>query len=426
MTAEVAIINRSAVALAADSLVTVTTERHKKTWEVNKLFALSKHQPVGIMVYDSAEFLKLPWETVIKSYRKDLGNRAYPTLQKYAEHFFDWIATSPIVCNEQDQQDQFLGLLQGFYKEIVLRKIDRIVKQTIGESGPISRKEIGNIASEVIHESHQYLTGLGRRSSLPADLNLLANEKYSELLAVAIKKYFAKMPISDEDNGLLKDCARLLFENKFPLPTHSGVVFAGFGENQALPEVLGFHIYGAVNAKPIYDADENGSIRNGDAAILPFAQRNTVDTLLRGINDEDFGTIAEYLKMLSSRLPIIIADSIQMDQSQQEELINKLQTATSDALENFNSKIDSWLNRKHVEPLLDALPSLPKEEMADLAESLVSVTSLKQKISLGIETVGGPIDVAIITKGDGFIWLKRKHYFNPELNQSFLSGYFER
>ena len=31
-----------------------------------------------------------------------------------------------------------------------------------------------------------------------------------------------------------------------------------------------------------------------------------------------------------------------------------------------------------------------------------------------------PIDVAVISKGDGFIWIRRKHYFNAELNPSFF------
>jgi hypothetical protein len=40
------------------------------------------------------------------------------------------------------------------------------------------------------------------------------------------------------------------------------------------------------------------------------------------------------------------------------------------------------------------------------------------------ETVGGPIDVAVISKGDGFIWIKRKHYFKPELNPHFFKNNF--
>jgi hypothetical protein len=46
--------------------------------------------------------------------------------------------------------------------------------------------------------------------------------------------------------------------------------------------------------------------------------------------------------------------------------------------------------------------------------------------SLDAETVGGPIDVAVLSKGDGFIWIKRKHYFKPELNPHFLTNYFEQ
>jgi ribosomal protein L3 len=66
---------------------------------------------------------------------------------------------------------------------------------------------------------------------------------------------------------------------------------------------------------------------------------------------------------------------------------------------------------------------LPKDELANLAESLVALTSLHRKVSRDLETVGGPIDVAIISKGDGFIWVKRKHYFRPELNAHFQLNY---
>jgi hypothetical protein len=40
------------------------------------------------------------------------------------------------------------------------------------------------------------------------------------------------------------------------------------------------------------------------------------------------------------------------------------------------------------------------------------------------ETVGGPVDVALISKGDGFIWIKRKHYFKAELNPQFFANYY--
>jgi hypothetical protein len=32
--------------------------------------------------------------------------------------------------------------------------------------------------------------------------------------------------------------------------------------------------------------------------------------------------------------------------------------------------------------------------------------------------------VVVISKGDGLIWMRRKHYFRPELNPHFFTNYF--
>ena len=60
MTAEVVVMNRSAVALAADSKVTIGGEKTYDT--VNKIFTLSKVHPIGVMVFGNADFMHYPWE----------------------------------------------------------------------------------------------------------------------------------------------------------------------------------------------------------------------------------------------------------------------------------------------------------------------------------------------------------------------------
>lgn len=75
MTAEVAILNKSAVALAADSAVTLSSSvpglgtRTKVYNTASKLFSLSTSEPIGIMVWQSSEFMGVPWESIIKVYR---------------------------------------------------------------------------------------------------------------------------------------------------------------------------------------------------------------------------------------------------------------------------------------------------------------------------------------------------------------------
>ena len=78
MTAEIAIMNKEAIALASDSAVTMIGKADQKIFtSANKLFTLSKYHPVGIMIYGSAIFMDVPWETIIKVFRNNLLRRAY-------------------------------------------------------------------------------------------------------------------------------------------------------------------------------------------------------------------------------------------------------------------------------------------------------------------------------------------------------------
>lgn len=83
MTAVVGILNKQAVALAADSAVTIGGSNGRKIFnKANKVFTLSKQHPVGIMIYNSASFMATPWETIIKVYRKQLDKKSFPHTQR--------------------------------------------------------------------------------------------------------------------------------------------------------------------------------------------------------------------------------------------------------------------------------------------------------------------------------------------------------
>jgi hypothetical protein len=87
------------------------------------------------------------------------------------------------------------------------------------------------------------------------------------------------------------------------------------------------------------------------------------------------------------------------------------------------SKAEQFQSRYFSSPIMRMVSVLPKDELPNLAASLVELTSLKRHVSSDAETVGGPVDVALITKSDGFVWIKRKHYFKAELNPNFFENY---
>lgn len=62
------------------------------------------------------------------------------------------------------------------------------------------------------------------------------------------------------------------------------------------------------------------------------------------------------------------------------------------------------------------LPAMPLRDAIDLADFMVDVTIKCSRFKLGAPTVGGPIEIAAISKHEGFRWVRRKHYFSRELN----------
>jgi hypothetical protein len=82
----------------------------------------------------------------------------------------------------------------------------------------------------------------------------------------------------------------------------------------------------------------------------------------------------------------------------------------------------SQQSRESIKGILDNLsapvvvPAMPIQDAIDLAEFLVDLSIKFSRFTPGAQTVGGPIEIAAITKHEGFKWVLRKHYFTRELN----------
>ena len=108
----------------------------------------------------------------------------------------------------------------------------------------------------------------------------------------------------------------------------------------------------------------------------------------------------------------------------EKEVSDKIDTVIRDNYGLMLADIDSYIDNNTVSDIVETTKSLPKDELAAMAETLVNLTSFKKRVSGEEETVGGPIDVAVISKGDGFVWIKRKHYFDSKYNPHFMENYF--
>jgi hypothetical protein len=195
----------------------------------------------------------------------------------------------------------------------------------------------------------------------------------------------------------------------------TGVVIAGFGDHDYFPGYHEYECHGLLLGKFLWKNKESKHIDfNTPSHINAFAMTAMVRTFQMGFSRDVYGNVvAELQKALKS-----FSDKIQAEMGAA--VIPNLDAHIKDVVEVHT---DTWTQAAwaaHGWPLSRLIGSLPVDEMAELAETLIMLESLKEKVTKPTASVGGPIDVAVITKGDGFIWIKRKHYFDPKLNPRFL------
>lgn len=81
----------------------------------------------------------------------------------------------------------------------------------------------------------------------------------------------------------------------------------------------------------------------------------------------------------------------------------------------LDSQLRPILTAKLQAPLVFA--PMPIQDVIDLARFLVHSAIMFSRFLPGPNVVGGPIEIAAITKHENFKWISRKHYFDQPLNK---------
>ena len=422
MTAEIAIMNRSAIALAGDSAVTVDTVEGPKIYNTaNKLFRLSISQPIGIMLYGQGSFLAVPWETIVKEYRQSLGNKSFDTLEEYSDDFLHFITSSQLLFPDKVREDFLLGPILLLFN-MINGDIYEAVENELKVSKKISENAISKIASEVISKS---IVRVGKKKLLPdftqKDIKQL-NSNYSEKIDELIEYVFEKVPIFKKDINKLKELPGNYFCREIFLDNLSGIVFAGYGRKDIFPKIKSIELESLIDGRLKYKKKHSTAITHDNGAlVIAFAQGEMVHSFMEGIDPLLNEISNQYVKGILDGYPKILADNLKgVSANIKKRVLKALNDASNEIFNSYLSDLKDFRIEHFINPVAQAVAVLPKNELASMAESLVTLTVFKRKVSMRHETVGGPVDVALISRGDGFVWIKRKHYFKEELNPGYV------
>ncbi len=447
MTALVAVLNPQGVALAADSAATLEGPNTSKVYNTaNKLFALSKHHPVGIMIYSSIDVMGLPAETAIKVYRERLGASQHPTIEAYAADFRSFLECNKELFPEDARQRacdrvayEYARCISDFFQTEVGRLLDSAhtpqdcierrkeilsnARKTLEEkTKPIAK--VPKIAKGYIEKLLLEFVGPQLREDL-WDVNWPLSEEEDKditwILDACMFRDF-KESVEPEDKTIELDRTHTLESSE------TGFVLAGFGETEFLPAIDGFEIAfsyeGFTRYKNPYGMPEKIAGTNR-AIVVPFAQSDMVYSFMEGKNRDFNQVLFDGLKDFFLMHARNVTKIPGMTEAQQSAYLKNLWHLRESCADHFNGILRSW-REGQIQPTLDAIEHLPKSELATIAEALVNLTIHKRRTSNALETVGPPVDVAVISKGDGLIWINRKHYFKPELNPHFFANYYQR
>lgn len=410
MTSEIAILNRSAVALAADSALTV---RKEKVWNnTNKLFSVSRNNDIGVMIFGHGDHCGVSWEIIIKRFRKHIGKKKYEYLKDCTEDF--QVFLQKFIFPESSLCD--LNAYSFF-----VRVIRECKKKSLTGSALKRRKNL-----------KQYVD---RQKNKAQDRFLIVDKitkkEFREKYSPAISELLADLLDIHVTQEMTRKVEELCFERwrrDFRSSFETGVVFAGYGEKEIFPAIEQLVVDGVIlDQLRLWTERQHdlNLVKATTAYVLPFAQSDIAYLFMEGLQ-------LDYLEFIEATVSGLLA-------KKSEQLIhayvpgaNRLVEEKKQDVENkalvssFLDEFEKMRADSAIQPMLNIVASLPKEEMAAMAEALVEITSLRRKIDSSIESVGGPVDVAVISKADGFVWIKRKHYFSIDINRDFMKNRGDR
>ena len=420
MTALVSILNKKAAVLAADSAVTVTNGEMTKIFNTEtKLFRLSNHHPVGVMFYGNTEYMGMPWGVLIKLYRDKRKDKSFDSIKEYAKDFLSFLKAEKRCNTEDDQMRYFINEMTQVYDKIQanLNNMIEEAEQTEENASVDHDRIAGQCFKELLQNAKQVYSDSGSNPGF---------EDYSikRLRSYGKERFDELVDLCKEDGmpGVREEWEELFFDyfRSQVFYRETGLIFVGYGDEDLYPSVVTVCISGTFDDRLRYYFDEDDSdniTTTNSASIIPFAQCDTMLSLMRGIHPLMLDTVIQKqeasLEDTKEKL-LEAAKAAGITESQLAKLTDAVNV--DEAVEKYRQELVGFYRNTFIDGVVDAVESFNVEDMVDMAESFISITNLQRHISSSEESVGGPVDVAVITKSEGFVWVKHKQWFQQEMN----------
>ncbi|HLG82521.1 MAG TPA: hypothetical protein VKY22_16010 [Bradyrhizobium sp.] len=236
MTAEIAILNKAAVALAADSAVTVgTSDQEEKTYDsADKLFELCRHNPIGVMIYNGLSFAETPLQTLVKRFRSKCAS--FDTVEDAAFEFLRYLNAFGASSPERVKDDSIKRLVLPVISQIS-RRFFREMQEKFFDDNADAKADWAAIGRDTLNT---VIAIWERIYSRRKDSNFVGDGPFA--ISQRINRQLADLVSNQIKFGDDEQKARILAILKLALQKDllsnglTGIVIAGFGGGGAFPD----------------------------------------------------------------------------------------------------------------------------------------------------------------------------------------------
>ncbi|WP_019959734.1 hypothetical protein [Woodsholea maritima] len=411
MTSEVMIMNRQAIALAADSAVTYGGGTDSVvTLEAEKILTLSP--TIALMVYSRGDVLGRSWSQIAHAFRKEYGDQDYASVEECAATFFAFIDNNRRLFPEDDEREEFEDLLRAAFSTV----LDYAKGLRNYPHSPYASDESAFEAALDMYRRMLALDEGGEVRDTLAVFEDFTQEDFNGLYGALIDALIIEaLGIYGEDEAVrakLYDFAYMLMVKPAFLETYAGLVFAGFGQDDIFPVYSHYYASILVNGvmKRGHDETIHVAVDDGPSAFVrTFAQADMTHAFLRGVHPTMFDLMIS-LNMRANEIAAEVAlTEAGLSRDQVVEVMGRMQDHVLPELSMEFIRVSQAVSQEEfIDPFIKVVSASGKRQIAETAKSLVDLNILKTNLHMVQTGVGGDVDVVMISRTHGVEWFAQK------------------
>ncbi len=393
MTSQVAVLNQRGVAVASDTVVTVSTTEASGLGALRTYSNRTKIHPLGpahkvvIAHSGNGSVDDVDVALLIAEWGRACPD-PHDSLSAYVTDLRSWIDSGNSPISEDSQVTSATRCLVELYSWV--RRRSELLRGFSTSKRSISKYPLEDFVQSLFDRFTQFEEFPGASATSDQEWLDEVDLDIDGIINGAFQSDWEHLKSDlEEARPVLQMIAPLVLSRNSPVINETGLAIIGYGTSDLHPRAVNLGFRGRYANLARISVDDEFVHEDG---IFALAQSDAIQGFMKGASDEALATIKAVLR-----------DRFKTLSEQWDGLSELEESFLREAEEEWEERLADEFHF----PLLSTVKFLAVRDLAELAESLVGVQALRANASPELPTVGGFIESLVIDRYEGVRWINR-------------------